>query len=296
MSLPGSLSSPTTVIGLLRRNGLAPQKRLGQNFLVDANVLARIVDAGMLEEGGQVFEIGAGLGVLTQALCERVGPSGHVATVEIDRGLLELLAQSLANTPQLSIIGADVLSLDLASTFAGHFDPAAPVAVVANIPYQITSPLIAALLEQKGRISRMVFLVQREVALRLAAAPGAADYGAFTLFCQYHSVVENLFNASRTVFYPAPEVSSAVIRLTPRPAGAVDVSDEEVLFAVIRAAFGQRRKVIGNALAGDPALGWSKERAHAALVAAGIDPRRRGETLSLPEFASVADAGANVTG
>jgi len=287
----GRLSSPSTVIGLLRERGLSPQKRLGQNFLVDANILGRIVDAGGVQEGGQVFEIGAGLGVLTQALCERVGESGRVATVEIDRGLLKVLELTLANLSQVSLIESDVLALDLEATFASRFDPSEPIAVVANIPYQITSPLIAALLKQKERVSRMVFLVQREVALRLAAEPGTPDYGSFTLFCQYHAAVENLFNVPRTVFYPQPDVASAVIRLTPRIDKAIEVRDEALLFAVIRAGFGQRRKTLSNALAGDPSLEWSKEQVHAALAAAGIDPRRRGETLSLGEFASVANAG-----
>ncbi len=291
MSQLNNLSSPAAVAAILRRYGLRPQKRFGQNFLVDANILAQIVACGGVGEGDQAFEVGAGLGVLTRALSDKVGRSGRIVTVEFDKQLLPVLDETLAGLAQTSVIPADVLSLDLAQTFADKYDSARPIAVIANIPYQITSPLIAALIEQKARVSRMVFLVQKEVAMRLVAAPGTPDYGSFSLFCQYHATVEHVFNVPRTVFFPPPDVTSAVVRLTPHANPPVGVADEATFFAVIKAAFGMRRKTISNAMANDPSLGWSKERVNAALFAAGIQADRRGETLSLAEFAVVAAAG-----
>ncbi|HEY3333419.1 MAG TPA: 16S rRNA (adenine(1518)-N(6)/adenine(1519)-N(6))-dimethyltransferase RsmA [Capsulimonadaceae bacterium] len=288
MSNPTNLSSPAAVNQILHRFKLSPQKRFGQNFLVDANILGRIVDSGGVGPGDQAFEIGAGLGVLTKALSERVGETGRVVTVEYDSRLLSVLEETLAGLPQTSVIPADVLSLDLAQTFRDNFDTDRPVSVIANIPYQITSPLIAALMEQKKVVSRLVFLVQKEVAQRLAAPPGSPEYGAFSVFCQYHATVEQLFTVPRTVFFPPPDVTSAVIRLTPRQKPAVDVADEAAFFAVVKAAFGQRRKTISNALGNSPDLGWSKDRVAAALFATGISPDRRGETLSLAEFAAIA--------
>lgn len=283
-----NLSSPAAVAQLLRRHDLKPQKRFGQNFLVDANILGRIVASGEIGPGDQVFEVGAGLGVLTRALSEAVGEQGRVVTVEYDAHLLPVLAETLAGLPQTIVVPADVLSLDLAAEFATRFVSDKAIAVIANIPYQITSPLIAALIAQKARLGRMVFLVQREVAQRLAAAPGTADYGAFSVFCQYHTVVEQLFTVPRTVFFPPPEVTSAVIRLTPRETPLVSVADEDALFAVVKAAFGQRRKTISNALANSPELGWPKDRVYAALAAANIPSDRRGETLTLADFAAIA--------
>lgn len=290
MSLLPRLTSPAAVAEILRRRGLSPQKRLGQNFLIDANILGRIVDSALLGDGDQVFEIGAGLGVLTQALAEKAGPQGRVVSVEIDRGLQAVLAETLAGLSQVKVIAGDALGLDLARLFATEFDER-PISAVANIPYQITTPLIASLIDQKRHLARMVLLVQREVALRLTASPASPDYGAFTVYCQYHAVVENLFAAPRTVFFPPPEVTSAVVRLTPRPAPPAAAVDESVFFAVVRAGFGQRRKTLSNALSNDRELGWSKERALGALSRAGVDPQRRAETLSLAEFAAVANGG-----
>ena len=274
----------------MKRYDLKPQKRFGQNFLVDSNILRRIVESGAAEEGGQVFEVGAGLGVLTLALSQAVGVNGKVVSVECDTRLIPVLNETLSEIPQITIVEGDVMKLNLAKQFEQRFDPSKKIGVIANIPYQITSPLIASLIEQKESISTMVFLVQKEVAQRLAANAGSSDYGAFTLFCQYHAEVENLFMVPRTVFYPMPEVTSAVIRLTVRQAPPVEVASEETLFAVIRAAFGQRRKTISNALSGNPALGWDKDKASQALRTARIDPARRGETLTLAEFAKIANA------
>ena len=284
-----NLSSPAVVGDILRRHNLRPQKRFGQNFLVDANILGRIVDSGRLTRGGQAFEIGAGLGTLTQALATTVGSEGRVVTVEYDNSLLPVLTETLkALDPRSYLIDGDILRLNLPAVFAQQFDDSKPVSVVANIPYQITSPLIANLVALKSRLTTIVLLVQKEVADRIAAAPGTDDYGAFSVFCQYHCAVETIATVPATVFIPNPKVASAILRLSPHAAPPVAVTNEDTFFAVVRAAFGQRRKTLSNALSNDPALGWSREQTLEALHAAGVRPHLRGETLTMAQFAAIA--------
>ena len=283
-----NLSSPAAVSALLKRHNLHPRKRFGQNFLVDGNTLAKIVAAGALMPGGAVLEIGAGLGVLTSALADAVTDAGRVVTVEVDTDLLPALAETVGGRPQVQVVTADAMALDWPVFLDAHFSNAEKPAVVANIPYNITSPLLTTLLEQRGRFSEIVLLVQKEVAARLGAKAGTPDYGSLSVFVQYHAQVETIGIVSRRVFFPPPDVDSAVVRLTPHNSPPVDVPSEARLFAVVRAAFGQRRKALLNALSGDPALGWSREQAAAALEAAQIDGGRRGETLTLAEFARLA--------
>ena len=279
-----NLSSPTAVSALLKRHDLHPRKRFGQNFLVDGNTLAKIVAAGKLEPGGAALEIGAGLGVLTAALADAVTETGRVVTIEVDTDLLPALAETVGEKSQVSVVTADAMALDWPLFLDTHFGEIKP-SVVANIPYNITSPLLITLLEQHGRFSRIVLLVQKEVAARLGAKAGTPDYGSLSVFVQYHAEVETIGIVSRRVFFPPPDVDSAIVRLTPHTTPPVDVPSEAQLFAIVRAAFGQRRKALLNALSGDPSLGWDRDRAAAALLAAGIDGGRRGETLTLAEFA-----------
>lgn len=283
-----NLSSPAAISALLKRHGLRPRRRFGQNFLVDGNTLAKIVGAGNLGPGDAALEIGAGLGVLTQALAEAVTSSGKIVSLEIDADLLPTLEETVGELPQVNIVPGDAMALDWPAFLDAHFAGAGQVSVVANIPYNITSPLLAILLEQRGRFSRIVLLVQKEVAARLGAKPGTPDYGSLSVFTQFHAQVETVGIVSRRVFFPPPDVDSAIVRLTPYAAPPVSVTDEILFFAVVRAAFGQRRKALLNALSGDPALGWDRERAAAALSSAGIEAQRRGETLSLAEFARLA--------
>ena len=284
-----NLSSPAAVSALLKKHQLHPRRRFGQNFLVDGNTLAKIVGAGDVGAGDSVLEIGAGLGVLTRALAEAVGETGRVVSLEIDRDLLPALAETVGGLAQVSIVPGDAMALDWPAWLAAEFQDGA-VKVVANIPYNITTPLLAALLAHKARLSRIVLLVQKEVAQRLTAAPGTDDYGALSVFAQFHAAVETVGIVSRRVFLPAPDVDSAIVRLVPYAAPPVSVADEAQFFAVVRAAFGQRRKALLNALSGDPALGWSRARAAAALEQAQISPQRRGESLGLEEFARLAAA------
>lgn len=287
-SLQMNLSSPSAVAALLRRHGLRPRKRFGQNFLVDANTLSKIVGAGNVGAGDRVVEIGGGLGVLTASLAEAAGPTGQIVTIEVDRDLLPALSETVGTAPTVRVVSADALALDWPEFLNGQFSGGPALKVVANIPYNITTPLLTVLLAQRERLAVIVLLVQKEVAQRLAARPATPDYGSLSVFAQFHAKVEVIGTVSRRVFLPAPDVDSAIVRLTPYESPPVQVADEKQFFAAVRAAFGQRRKALTGALSGDPALGWSREQAIAALTAAHIDPTRRGETLSLEEFARLA--------
>ncbi len=221
-----------------------------------------------------------------------------VVTVERDPRLDALHSETLsvAEYPNVTKVHGDALEIDLAKLIADNFEPAERgIAVVANIPYNITSPLIARFLEHPEPMRVIVLLVQKEVGDRLKALPGTPDYGAFSVFVQFYAKVEIVANVSPRVFFPPPKVTSSIIRLTPRDNPPVDVIDRERFFAIVRASFGQRRKTILNALTAPP-LGWSKDRAQEVLTLAGIDPVRRGETLSLEEFARIERASGNEVG
>ncbi len=279
-----ALTAPSRVRDLLARHGLRPDKRLGQHFLIDANILAKILDAAELSAADAVLEIGPGLGTVTRELAAR---AGRVVAVEVDRRLEPVLRETLAGRVNVDLVFADALRADLSTLCPGG---ARSWKAVANLPYYITGPLLARLLEHgapdgrpPGRFSHAVVMVQEEVARRFTARPGTKAYGAMSLLVQYHAEVEPVTRVSPTCFFPPPEVSSAVVRLRIRSAPPVE-ADPRVLFGVIRAAFAQRRKSLRNALTG----GGGPARAEAILGAAGIDPARRGETLSLEEFSRIA--------
>jgi 16S rRNA (adenine1518-N6/adenine1519-N6)-dimethyltransferase len=281
---PVNLFSPKAVSALLQRHEVRTNKSLGQNFLLDKNTLERIATAARLTGHETVLEIGPGLGTLTRLLAER---AASVTAVEIDAGFIRVLAETVADLPNVRVEHADFLKLDLARWAREHISPL-PASVVANVPYYITSPLLIALLETGPLWKTIVVLVQKEVADRLRAAPGTADYGSLSVFAQFHADIEVVGVVPRGVFYPPPKVESAIVRLTPRQTPPVAVSDVGRFQQVVRAAFGQRRKTLSNALSGVP--GWTREDALAALQAAGIDPQRRGETLAMADFAAIANA------
>lgn len=279
------LTAPGTVRQLLNAHGIRIKKRLGQNFLVDRNILQKIVAAAELEADDTVLEVGPGLGALTQALAER---AGRVVAVEIDEQLIPVLHKTLAAYPNVTIVHADALRLDLGSLVPG----AAKVKVVANLPYYITSPLLMHFLEADLPLERLVVMVQAEVAERLQAAPGSKAYGALTVAVQYRAEVTRVAKVPRTVFLPQPGVDSAILclRLRPYP---VRPKDEGLFFAVVRAAFAQRRKTLRNALA--PLAGERGVAVEEVLGKANVDPAVRGETLSIEAFIAVADALAEVS-
>jgi 16S rRNA (adenine1518-N6/adenine1519-N6)-dimethyltransferase len=284
-----NLLSPIEVKRLLERYSLRPKKRLGQNFLIDRNVLDKILHAAQLDRTSAVLEIGPGLGTVTREIAE---VAAKVVAVETDRSLLPPLSETVGDFANVEIVHADFLKLDLPSFLAVHFGQSRCV-VVANLPYYITSPIITKLIEARERIERMVLMVQGEVAERLNAEPASEGYGSLTVFVQYHCQVRTVARVKRTVFYPAPEVDSALVRLDVRRSPAVSVPDDRLFFRIARASFGQRRKMLVRSLSGSPELGWTRQTAEAVLEAAGIHPTRRGETLSIEEFANLARAAAS---
>lgn len=239
-----------------------------------------ILDAADLSRADRVLEVGAGLGTLTVALAER---AGSVTAVEVDGTLIPILREVVGGRPTVRIVHGDILQLDLHTLIPNG----GPWKVVSNLPYNIASPLIVRLLELPLGVTRLVLTVQREVADRLAAGPGTKDYGALSVAVQYRAEVAVVGGIPSTGFYPPPEVDSAIVRIDVRSQPTVAVADERAFFAVVRAAFGQRRKMLRNALV---ARGMVAAEAEAACRDAGIDPRRRGETLSLQEFAVLSAA------
>lgn len=270
---------PEVTAHILHAFGLGLRKKLGQNFLIDQQVLAGIVDAAAIQPGEAVLEIGPGIGTLTQALAE----AGAVVTaVELDDRLVAVLHETLAGYDNVRIIHGNILKLDIAREIS-----ACPFKVVANLPYYITTPIIMHLLTHRLPLSRLVVMVQKEVARRMVATPGGKEYGALSVAVQYYTQPELVFTVLPQAFLPPPAVESAVVRCAVRQQPPVTVRDEAVFFRVVKAAFAQRRKTFANAL---KAAGLSAAASQTILARAGIDGQRRGETLSLAEFAAVAEA------
>jgi 16S rRNA (adenine1518-N6/adenine1519-N6)-dimethyltransferase len=280
------LTKPSELSRLLKSHGLHLSKRFGQNFLVDRTHLLRVVESADLQPDDRVFEIGPGVGTLTVELAVR---AARVASVELDRGLLPILAEVLAPFPNAHVIHADALKLDLSAVLAEHLGEP-PYKVAANIPYNITSPLLGKLLDDKRLFASVTLMVQKEVARRLVAAPASDDYSALSVFTQFHAEPSLVSVVPRGAFFPPPKVDSAVVHLVPRPAPPYDVPSEEAFLSVSRAVFGQRRKTLANALSGAPALTFDRDTIQSALATTGIDGGRRGETLSGDEIAALSRA------
>ena len=273
-----------TIKALLGRHGFHFSKSMGQNFLIQDWVPRGLVEgAGVGPENG-VLEIGPGIGPLTSQLA---AASQKVVAVELDRSLLPVLDETLADFSNVEILPADILKLDIPALVDEKFPGLVPMAC-ANLPYNITTPVITALIEA-NRFSCIAVMIQREVALRICAAPGTADYGAFSVYCQYYTIPELLFDVGPECFVPAPKVTSSVIRMIPRSAPPEGVEDEKRFFRVVKAAFGQRRKTLLNALSAGLG-GVDKEHIKAAIAAAGLEENIRGERLGIPEFAALTRA------
>jgi 16S rRNA (adenine1518-N6/adenine1519-N6)-dimethyltransferase len=269
---------------LIKKYDFKIAKKFGQNFLVDESILKAIIDSADLSKDDCVLEIGPGLGVMTQVLCEK---AGRVLAVEIDRELIPILKVSLFSYENVKVINEDVLRLDLKQVLEENFG-SVPVKVVANLPYYITTPIIMKLLEEGINLKSITIMVQKEVGERLGASPGGKDYGALTVAVQYRCIPHKVLIVPPESFIPQPEVESMVVRLDYRDEPPVSLKDEKMYFRVVKAAFGQRRKTLLNALASGN-LGKTKEEIKEILQRNGIDENRRGETLSLEEFAKIAN-------
>ena len=278
----GRLTDRGVIRDVMERHGFTFSKSLGQNFIVNPSVCPRIAQEGGAAPGVGVIEIGAGIGVLTAELARR---ADKVVCVEIDRRLLPILAETLAEFSNITIVNADVMKTDLAALIAREF-PGMEVVVCANLPYYITSPILMSLLEQRLPIRSITVMVQKEAAQRICAQPGTRDSGAISAAVRYYSQPRVLFPVSRGSFLPAPEVDSAVIRLDLHPTPPVAVADEATLFRVIRGAFGQRRKTVLNTLSA--ALELPKEETRTLLAQAGVPATARAEALTLEQFAAIA--------
>ena len=268
---------------LLAQHGFHFSKAKGQNFLIASWVPEQIAEDAGVDKSAGVLEIGPGIGPLTQQLCLR---AKKVVAVELDERLKPILAQTVGGFDNLEIIWSDMLKQDVAALVAEKFNGLRPMAC-ANLPYYITSPILSALLEAEC-FESVTVMVQKEVAQRIAAAPGSADYSAFTVFCQYYAEPELLFDVPAHCFLPQPKVTSAVIQLKVRKERNWDILDEDIFFRTVKASFAMRRKKLSNGLAsGFPELG--KTGAAEVIAAAGFPENVRGETLSIPEFARIAN-------
>ncbi|MFZ5968622.1 MAG: 16S rRNA (adenine(1518)-N(6)/adenine(1519)-N(6))-dimethyltransferase RsmA [Bacillota bacterium] len=279
------LISPRVTKEIVQKYQFKFSKSLGQNFLIDENILMKIIDGAEVSKEDVVLEIGPGIGTLTQALAQA---AKKVVAIEIDRSLIPILEETLDGLDNVEVLNQDVLAADLHQIIRDHLD-GQPVKVIANLPYYVTTPIVMKLLEEKVPIKNIVVMIQKEVADRMQAKPGTKDYGALSVAVQYYCEPKIITRVPKSVFIPQPNVESTVIKLTVLNESRVKIKDEKLFFKIVRAAFGKRRKTLLNALEGGE-LELSKQSAREILQASGIEGNRRGETLNLDEFAALADS------
>ena len=279
------LSDPKKTIEVIQKYQFAFQKRFGQNFLIDAHVLEKIVSAAGITKDDCVLEIGPGIGTMTQYLAES---AGQVIAVEIDTNLLPILADTLKDYSNVKVINQDILKVDI-NELVKEYNNGRPIKVVANLPYYITTPIIMGLFESNVPIDNITVMVQKEVADRMQVGPGSKDYGALSLAVQYYASPYIVANVPPNCFIPRPNVGSAVIRLTRYQEPPVQVKDPKLMFKLIRASFNQRRKTLHNGLNNSPEISFSKEEITKAIESLGVSPSARGEALSLEQFAQLAN-------
>ena len=273
---------------VLERHGFTFKKSFGQNFLTDTNILQKIVDTAEIDDQVNVIEIGPGIGALTEFLADR---AAEVMAFEIDHRLVPILADTLRDFDNVTVVNEDILKVDLAQHIQNFKNPDLPIKVVANLPYYITTPILMHLIESGIPFSEFVVMMQKEVADRISAKPNTKAYGSLSIAVQYYLTAKVAFIVPRTVFVPAPNVDSAILKMVRRPEPAVAVEDESFFFKVSKASFTHRRKTLWNNLTGY--FGKTeeiKDKLTKALDQAGLSPSVRGEALSLAEFASLADA------
>ena len=279
------LSNPQKTIETIQKYEFMFQKKFGQNFLIDPHVLEKIIRAAGVTKEDCVLEIGPGIGTMTQYLAEN---AGKVVAVEIDRNLIPILSETLAEYDNVTVINEDILKVDI-KELADKYNGGRPIKVVANLPYYITTPIIMGLFESNVPIDNITVMVQKEVADRMKERPGSKDYGALSLAVQYYALPEIVANVPPNCFIPRPNVGSAVIRLTRHKEAPVRAEDPKLMFKLIRASFNQRRKTLQNGIGNSPELSFTKEQVAAAIEQMGLSSSVRGEALSLEQFARLSD-------
>lgn len=280
-----NLGNPKNTIEIIQKYEFMFQKKFGQNFLIDTHVLEKIISAAGITKNDCVLEIGPGIGTMTQYLAEN---AGHVVAVEIDRNLIPILKETLADYDNVTVINEDILRVDI-KALAEEYNGGKPIKVVANLPYYITTPIIMGLFESGVPIDNITVMVQKEVADRMKEGPGSKDYGALSLAVQYYAEPEIVANVPPNCFIPRPNVGSAVIRLTRHKEMPVEVKNPALMFKIIRASFNQRRKTLQNGLGNASEVPYTKEQIAAAIAEMGLTPTIRGEALSLAQFAQLSD-------
>ncbi len=279
------LGNPQNTIQLIKKYDFIFQKKYGQNFLIDTRVLDKIIAAAEITKDDMVLEIGPGIGTMTQYLAEA---ARQVIAVEIDANLIPILKETLQDYSNVVLLHNDILKVDI-TELARQYNQGRPIKVVANLPYYITTPIIMGLFEKEVPVDNITVMVQKEVADRMQTGPGSKDYGALSLAVQYYAKPYLVANVPQNCFLPRPSVGSAVIRLTRYAAPPVQVKDTALMFRIIRASFNQRRKTLLNGLSNSPELDFSKEQIAAAIEALKLPAAVRGETLTLNQFAQLAD-------
>ena len=280
-----NLGNPKNTIEIIQKYEFMFQKKFGQNFLIDTHVLEKIISAAGITKNDCVLEIGPGIGTMTQYLAEN---AGHVVAVEIDRNLIPILKETLADYDNVTVINEDILRVDI-KALAEEYNGGKPIKVVANLPYYITTPIIMGLFESGVPIDNITVMVQKEVADRMKEGPGSKDYGALSLAVQYYAEPEIVANVPPNCFIPRPNVGSAVIRLTRHKEMPVEVKDPALMFKIIRASFNQRRKTLQNGLGNASELPYTKEQIAAAIAEMGLTQTIRGEAFSLARLAQLSE-------
>lgn len=280
-----NLGIPQNTIAVLQKYGFNFQKKFGQNFLIDTNVLDKIISSAEITKDDCVLEIGPGIGTMTQYLAES---AREVVAVEIDKALIPILEDTLSAYDNVTVINEDILKVDI-NAIVQERNGGRPIKVVANLPYYITTPIIMGLFEQHVPLKSITIMVQKEVADRMQVGPGTKDYGALSLAVQYYAEPKIVANVPPNCFIPRPNVGSAVIRLTRYEEPPVKVDDEHKMFALIRASFNQRRKTLVNGLGNAAGLSVTKDQVAEALEKMGLSPTIRGEALTLEQFAELSN-------
>lgn len=281
------LSSHSATMDLVKRHGFKFTKSLGQNFLIDDNIVDKIVAGAGIGPSDKIIEVGPGIGTLTREMASR---TGALMAVEIDKNLIPILTDTLGDYENVKIVNEDIIKADIRGLIDENLD-GGPIKLVANLPYYITTPIIMRFLEEDINVTDIVVMVQKEVAERMNAQPGGKDFGALSVAVQFYCDTEIVAKVPRHLFVPQPNVDSIVIALRVRPERKYRVDNEDLFFKVVKAAFGQRRKTLLNSIASMGNL--TKDMVKEALEEAGIDPKRRGETLSLDEFANLSNVIGN---